>query len=247
MSILIIQPVRLDPPGEIASALETAGENYQIIQIEDGERLPEKIDVYDGIIIMGGTMGAEDVEDYPFLSEVKAMICQFHDENKPLLGICLGAQLIASALGKPVGRMEKPEFGITALQKTEHGKTDPLFRKLPASFSFMEWHKDRFDLPDGAVLLATGKACKNQAFRIKDAIYGFQFHPEINETILNSWLETEGERILTQDAHFLGKLEHTVKPALLEAQPLCREMVTEWVYLLRKNRTSRNNAGGVQE
>ncbi|WP_244943872.1 type 1 glutamine amidotransferase [Siminovitchia fortis] len=233
---MIVQPVNLAPPGEIVAALESAGEPYEIYRMEENDRFPNDFAHFNGLIILGGTMGANDDEDFPFLTEVKKAIQIFHKSNKPVLGVCLGAQLIANSFNKKVGKMAKSEFGMTELEKTAEGKADPLFNKLPDTFSFMEWHEDYFELPDEATLLASGNHCINQAFRIKDNIYGFQFHPEVNETILQSWVKEEKDWILREDPEFLEKVEPIVKPSLSHAMRHCREMVSEWVKLLRKNR-----------
>lgn len=236
MSILIIQPVNLAPPGEIVSALNSAGETYEILRMEETDSFPADYAHYDGMIILGGTMGANDDADFPFLTQLKRAIRIFYESDRPIFGVCLGAQLIASSFNKKVGKMCKPEFGITELKKTDGGKVDPLFSKLPNTFSFMEWHEDYFELPEEATLLASGTYCANQAFRIKDNIYGFQFHPEVNEFILNNWVEEEKGWILKHDPDFLEKIDPTVKPSLLHATRHCREMVNEWVKLLRRNR-----------
>lgn len=113
-------------------------------------------------------MGANDDTKFPFLTEVKKAIQFFYKSNRPILGVCLGAQLIASSFNQKVGKMSTPEFGITELKKTDGGRNDPLFKNLPDTFSFMEWHEDYFELPEEATLLASGAHCVNQAFRIKD-------------------------------------------------------------------------------
>ncbi|HBZ09699.1 MAG TPA: type 1 glutamine amidotransferase [Bacillus bacterium] len=241
VSILIIQPVNLAPPGEIVTALDSAEETYEIFRIEEGDRLPKDFSKYNGLIILGGTMGANDDTKFPFLTEVKKAIQFFYRSNRPVLGVCLGAQLIASSFNQKVGKMSTPEFGITELKKTDGGRNDPLFKNLPDTFSFMEWHEDYFELPEEATLLASGAHCVNQAFRIKDNIYGFQFHPEVNESILQSWLNEEKGWILKQDPDFLEKIDSTVKPSLLHSTQLCREMVTKWAKLLRKTGLGEEN------
>jgi len=238
VSILVIQPVNLAPPGEIIKALDSTGETYEIFRMEQNDRLPKEYSNYNGLIILGGTMGANDDAEFPFLTEAKKAIQIFYKSNRPVLGVCLGAQLIASSFNKKVGKMPKPEFGITELEKTDGGKEDPLFNKLPDTFSFMEWHEDYFELPEEATLLASGTDCVNQAFRIKDNIYGFQFHPEVNETILDSWVDEEKEWILNLNPSFIGNIDRKVKPSLLYSTQLCREMVTKWAKLLKGNQTA---------
>jgi GMP synthase-like glutamine amidotransferase len=238
MSICIIQPVDLAPPGEITKTLDCMGENYKIFPMEKDERLPENIHQYEGLIILGGTMGANDDQEFPFLTEIKETIQQFYQLNKPVLGVCLGAQLIASSFHAKVGKMPALEFGMIELKKTDDGNVDPLFQNLPETFSFMEWHEDYFDLPDEATLLASGSDCKNQAFRIGENIYGVQFHPEVNESILNRWLDEKKDCIELIDPNFRDKAAHVVKPLLSSSKEYCRQLVMEWVTLLRKKRIS---------
>lgn len=236
MSILIIQPEDLAPAGEITTALKMAGEHYTVFRMEENTILPKEINKYEALIILGGSMGAYDDSDFPFLTEIKSAILNFYRSNKPILGICLGAQLICSAYKKAVRKMEKPEFGMMKLRKTEEGKSDPLFRNLPDTFSFMEWHEDYFELPEKAVRLATGSNCKNQAFRIGDYIYGFQFHPEVNKTILESWVKEKKNWILQQDSNFMEKMDGLVKVELSSSKRYCHQIIYEWLKLVQERR-----------
>ncbi|MFD1708310.1 type 1 glutamine amidotransferase [Siminovitchia sediminis] len=236
MSILIIQPVEIGPPGELLPALEMARVKYQVIKMAENEKIPANVHSYRALIIMGGTMSANDIDKYPFLTDIKKTVQLFYRADKPVLGICLGAQLIASSFKKKVGRMSKVELGMTELQKTEAAIEDPLFRLLPNTFSFMEWHEDYFDLPDEAVLLATGSFCKNQAFRIGDNIYGFQFHPEVTESILKAWVKHTGN----QDPDIVEKIDKEIKLFLPQTRSNCHRLVTEWLKLISKDKSREN-------
>ena len=140
-----------------------------------GDRLPDAESV-DGLIVMGGPMGVYDEAIHPWLAEEKAFIKQIIVQNKPVLGICLGAQLIAEVLGAKVGKNKQREIGFFSL--AGDGKI------FPPEFTAFHWHGDTFGIPDGAVHLAASAACGNQAFIYKDNVLGLQFHLETTEESL---------------------------------------------------------------
>ncbi|MFA6172558.1 MAG: type 1 glutamine amidotransferase [Kiritimatiellales bacterium] len=135
----------------------------------------------DGLIVMGGPMGVYDESVYPWLAEEKAFIKQIIAQNKPVLGICLGAQLIAEVLGAHVRKNDQREIGFFPL--TGDGKI------FPAEFMAFHWHGDTFGIPDGAVHLASSAACKNQAFIYRDKVLALQFHLETTDESLLSLYE----------------------------------------------------------
>jgi GMP synthase-like glutamine amidotransferase len=156
-----------------------------------GDRLPELRDL-SALIVLGGAMGANDDDRHPFLSGLKTFITQVVAAGIPFLGICLGGQLLAAALGGRVvsGRWE--ELGSQRLTLTEEGRRDRLFRGIPDEFASFQWHHDSFDLPPGGVLLASSAACPHQAFRIGESAWGLQFHPEVTEEIIRDWCALDG-------------------------------------------------------
>jgi len=145
-----------------------------------GDRLPAAGSV-DGLIVMGGPMGVYDESIYPWLAEEKAFIKQIIAQNKPVLGICLGAQLIAEVLGATVKKNKQREIGFFPL--AGDGKI------FPAEFTAFHWHGDTFGIPEGAAHLASSAATKNQAFIYKDNVLGLQFHLETTEESLLSLYE----------------------------------------------------------
>ena len=118
----------------------------------------------------------------------------FRSQGKPVLGICLGAQLLAHVLGAPIHRMERAEIGWHRLQATEHGRADPVLSALAGDAPVFQWHRYRFDIPDGATHLAATPGCEQQAFRWGDNAYGFQFHLEMDEALIERWLATPAYR-----------------------------------------------------
>jgi len=139
------------------------------------------------LIVMGGAMGANDDLRHPFLGELKNLVRTVAAAGIPYLGICLGGQLLAAALGAQVVSNRWEELGTLDISLTQQGKEDHLFRGVPEIFGTFQWHHDSFDIPDGGVLLATSAACPHQAFRVGACAWGLQFHPEVTEEIIRDW------------------------------------------------------------
>jgi len=175
MNIHWLQHVPFEGLGCIEPWLIQSGHDVSCIRLWAGDGFPaaEKID---GLIVMGGPMGVYDEAAYPWLVEEKAFIKQIIAQDKPVLGICLGGQLIAEVLGAKVGRNKQREIGF--LPVAGDGKI------FPAEFMAFHWHGDTFGIPDGATHLASSPACGNQAFIYKDNVLGIQFHLETTEESL---------------------------------------------------------------
>lgn len=152
------------------------------------------------LIVMGGAMSANDDDRYPFLINIKQLIREVVDAGIPYLGICLGGQLLASALGSKVVSNRWEELGILQVALTVEGKKDRLFNGIAEKFITFQWHHDSFDLPEGSVLLAGSELCPHQAFRIGTAAWGLQFHPEVTDKIIRDWCSwNETTRIKTDE------------------------------------------------
>ena len=167
-------------------------DNFRIRYINFGRHANSRPNLkrYRGLIILGGPMGVNDVSRYPHLQTEIDLIRKAIDKDIPILGICLGAQLIAAALGAKVSKSSKPEIGWSTVKLTEHGRVDPLFKHFRQQEKIFQWHNDTFEIPIGAVHLASTDVCPHQAFRYKDNVYGFQFHLEADEPLIERWLET---------------------------------------------------------
>jgi len=182
----IIQNDPQVPPGNIAENLDAAGVLYVVHHPYSGDPLPELFDV-SALIVMGGAMGAGDDDRHPFLYDLKLFIKEAVSAGIPYLGVCLGGQLLAAALGARVESKRWEELGSLPLSLTETGRLDALFSGLPAAFDSFQWHHDSFDIPAGGVLLARSTACPHQAFRVGACAWGTQFHPEVTEQIIRDW------------------------------------------------------------
>lgn len=195
MNLLVIQSSDRDPAGVVGDFIESNGGRLHIYRPTQSQTLPETDDGFDGLIVLGGAMSAWEDESYPHLRQTVHLIQQFHTEHKPILGICLGAQLIARAFGGRGYRHTVPEIGFSPVFRVDHSATESWLAHCPEPLHVMQWHFDTFDLPRDATLLMSSAVCPNQAYRIGDQVYGFQFHFEVNEAIVRSWLSLRNETI----------------------------------------------------
>jgi GMP synthase-like glutamine amidotransferase len=138
------------------------------------------------VIVLGGTMGVHDTAEHSFLSPLMRFMADAAEGGTPLLGICLGGQLLSAALGGVVTASARGERGLRDIALTTAGADDPLFAGMPARFAAFEWHNDSFDVPPGAVHLAATEDCPGQAFRYGNA-WGVQFHPEVDAHLVAAW------------------------------------------------------------
>jgi len=143
---------------------------------------------YDGLVVLGGSMNLDEIDAYPHLGAEMQIMREALKRDLPVLGICLGAQLLSAALGARVRRNPIREIGWYRLDCTDAARSDPLCRHLCAASHVFEWHGYTFDLPAGAVHLASTASCRQQAFRFGERAYGLQFHLEADAAQIRSWL-----------------------------------------------------------
>jgi GMP synthase (glutamine-hydrolysing) len=187
MSVLIIKHVEIEGPGLIEYYLNHKKAPYQVINLQNGNRFP-KLDALRHIIILGGPMNVYEEDRYPFLREEDLFIKEAIQSGKSVLGICLGAQLIAKALGAQVLKAPVKEIGWYDVSLTEEGGKDVLFSSLPGTFPVFQWHEDTFEIPRGAKLMATSSPVTHQAFRYAENVYALQFHLEVTEGMIQEWV-----------------------------------------------------------
>jgi GMP synthase-like glutamine amidotransferase len=200
MRALVLQHVAVEGPGTLASHLGTRGWTLETVALYEGARLPEGAQEYQAVIVMGGPMGVYDEAEYPFLRDEHRFLTRVLEQGVPLLGICLGSQLLAKALGARVYRNPQKEIGWYTVDLTPAGAADPLFASLASPVPVFQWHGDAFDLPAGATPLASSPLCTHQAFRYGDRVYGLLFHLELTPDIIHSWLATfHDELVRAQD------------------------------------------------
>lgn len=173
------------PAGRYARILDERAVIKQSCLLHHGEGLPE-ISSGDAVMVLGGTMGAYEEERYPWLAPLKVWLRETVEQDVPVFAICLGAQLLSSALGGTVTSNQNSERGIFRIRLEENAVADPLFKEIPSTFYALQWHNDCFDLPPGATLLASSRTCPVQVFRYRRA-YAIQFHPEVDAEIVTNW------------------------------------------------------------
>jgi len=197
--LYIIQNDPEVPPGIMESELERLGVERTVIRLHDGEALPHPAAVT-AVIVLGGAMGANDDSEHPFLTELKEFIRTVVERETPYLGVCLGGQLLAAALGAEVVSNSCTEQGSYSVTLTEEGCTDRLFDGISPAFITFQWHNDSFAIPREGVRLAFSGTCPNQAFRVGSRAWGLQFHPEVNAAIVGNWSSWTAETAARTDA-----------------------------------------------
>ncbi len=178
----VIEHVPYEGPGLISEIGQQRGIEFKIVRSFAGEHLPDWKSV-GGLIVMGGPMGLTDEEEIPGLEEEMGLIWVLIDQHIPVLGVCLGAQLMAGALGAQVTRGNREEVGIGTVKLVGDGLVDPVLGPSGPVIPVFHWHSDTFKMPDGARHLAESHLYRNQAFKMGDLAYGFQFHVELDSEL----------------------------------------------------------------
>lgn len=192
LMVLIIKHINIEGPGTLGEFLAKNQVKTDIVNIDKGEKLPKNFNNISAIIILGGPMNVYEVEKYPFLKTEEEFIKRAIEKNIPVLGICLGAQLLAKSLGAEVKKSPEKEIGWSKVRLTKDAFQDRLFKGLEKKLDVFQWHEDMFELPKKSVLLAESAACPSQAFRFGKNCYGLQFHLEIDKSIIDSWTAKYG-------------------------------------------------------
>jgi GMP synthase (glutamine-hydrolysing) len=186
MRTLVLQHIACEPPGAYEDVLIERGARLTRVELDAGERLPDWRE-FDAIVTMGGPMSVND--DIGWLIAEKAMIAEAVRAGKPFFGACLGSQLLAASLGARVYTGPAAEVGLLPVTLSDAALADPVFSGLPRELLTLQWHGDTFELPDGAVALASSPAYANQAFRWGARAYAVQFHLEVTPGMAREWSE----------------------------------------------------------
>jgi GMP synthase (glutamine-hydrolysing) len=200
----ILQHVDREGPGFVADLCQQQGLGVNIVRLDRGASVPTALDAGDVLVVMGGSMGVADVADprYPFLDREVELLRRVLEANQPVLGVCLGSQLLAHAAGGRVYANRRADasgvlrpwrevgFGHVTLLGSD---TESSLVGLPETIPVLHWHGDTFDLPAGAVRLAQNDVCANQAFRIGRRAFGLQFHVETDAALVREWADADSE------------------------------------------------------
>ena len=239
---LIIVPDATAPAGLVGETLIADGALYDtLMPVEchashapfEYPGIPSDVGDYAGLVVLGGPMSANDADQHPFLTETMALIRAFASKDRPVLGICLGAQVIARSFGGEVYRMGRLESGFYTMDVTPEGRRDPVFSALGADITSFQNHFEAVRNVPEAVPLATGGACPIQAFRIGRATYATQFHPEVTIDIVRDWIRKFGTTFTEDEPRLLTDLDRQFAENFARARAQCQALVRGWMDLAR--------------
>jgi GMP synthase (glutamine-hydrolysing) len=234
---LIIVPELAGPPALIGEALLEQGASYDAVYPMERfasqsplsyPGLPSEPGDYAGLIMMGGPMSANDTAEHAFLQESMALIRSFGLARRPVLGICLGAQVIARAYGGEVFRLGGLEAGYVPMHSTAQAKDDPVFAGLPANFAAFHTHYEGVRNIPEATVLATGGMSAVQAYRVGRTAYGLQFHPECTLDIARDWVRKFGAVFCKDEPRLITHLDSDFATHYRNSAQWCRDFVRSW-------------------
>jgi len=233
MRVLTIENFVGTPLGLVGRALADARADVDLRAVWQGAPVPGTAEGYDGLVVLGGEQSALDDAGYPALPGIVALIHSFMEADKAVLGICLGAQLVARAagatniLGRPV------EFGWHEVRPTAAGGADPVIAALGPGSPVFHWHLDTFTLPPGATHLATSAETEFQAFRLQRAVYGLQFHFEADRPLVAEWSDQFAEVISTYAPDWRARLPEEAARHGARADATGAAIARAWVGLVK--------------
>jgi len=232
MALLIIEHDPTETSARLGEVLRDHGHRLDICKPYAGDVVPASPDAYTGVVVMGGPMNVDQQAQHPWLADEIALIKAAHENKVAVLGICLGAQLLAKALGGDVSRNPVREIGWCDVHVTEAGRRDPVLSAFAPTQEVFQWHEDGMTVPPDVEVLASSPASPVQAFRHAEHVYGFQFHLEVNRPLIERWLtvpahaktlEEEKGRVVPEAIR--RQTETSIGP--LEA--LSRETFRRWI------------------
>jgi GMP synthase (glutamine-hydrolysing) len=194
ISLPVLRHLEHESAGTVENIFLEMGLDFHYIDLYRSVPARLELGSAPGLVVLGGAMNVDEVDKYPFLAREVEWIQEALAAGLPVLGICLGAQLLAKALGAKVYPNQVKEVGWYQIGLTPHADHDTLFEGCRKTISVFHWHGDTFDLPPNSVRLAEGPLCRNQAFRYGRSAYGLQFHIEMTQELIDSWIEKAIER-----------------------------------------------------
>lgn len=212
MRVAIVENTRITHHGQVGVALHEQAAKIDLYKPWSGQPLPERPEA-DALVVFGGEQSALDDHTHPYLPALARLMAAYTAADRPVLGICLGSQVLARAMGARNILGAAPEFGWCDVALTDTGLSDPVLGALPRSFPIFQWHSDTFTLPAGAVHLAGSAAAPNQCFRIGRASYGMQFHFEASRAVVADWTREFPDLVEGQQPGW-----HAAHPALAETR-----------------------------
>jgi len=233
--ILVFQHVASEPLGHLDRLLRESGCRIRYVNFGREPHAEPEVRRYDALVVLGGPMNVDQADRHPHLRTEMAAIREAVSAGKPMLGICLGAQLLAAAMGGEVHPNHVPEIGWYRLHTLQAAHEDRLFRHFQRQPHFVfQWHAYTFAPPPGALPLAWTRNCRNQAYRLGDAAWGLQFHLEADEALIERWLASDRGQAEIDRHWSLRRIRHiraATRRHLAAAQPLSDRLFAEFVRL----------------
>ncbi|MEJ2298338.1 MAG: gamma-glutamyl-gamma-aminobutyrate hydrolase family protein [Woeseiaceae bacterium] len=230
--VLVFQHVPYEPLGTLDPLLKEAGFRLRYVNFGREPRQRPALDRYEALIVLGGPMNSDQIDTYPNLITEVEIIREAVSRGMSVLGICLGAQLLARALGGSVARNKVREIGWYDVEVTAAGRDDPVLSTFAPRQEVFQWHEDGISLPPGAELLASSPASPVQAFRFGEHAYGFQFHLEANLPLIERWLAVPAHQASLQEEAGSIDPEQIRRRAATSVAPLealSRETFSRWI------------------
>ena len=195
MKLLVFQHIACEHPGQLREYLARDGVDWQSVELDEGDPIPE-LSGYDALWVMGGPMDVWDTEEHPWLLAEKQAIRQWVTELKrPYLGLCLGHQLLADALGGKCDQLQPPEIGVLDVHLTKAGSEDPIFHNMPSTQQALQWHSVQVtECPADTTVLAESDGCANQAMRVGNNAWSMQYHVEVEPDTVSTWSQVPAYR-----------------------------------------------------
>jgi len=231
-------------PGVLLDEAARAGASADIIytvekrDLATGETrdVPQTPEGFDGLVVLGGVMGVYEEAKYPFIDKTRNLVRAFHECEKPVMGVCLGAQIVASSFGAPVYKMKEKltqaeEWGFLPQTWEKVASNDALLADAAPGLSLMHWHGDTFDLPENARRLSTRETCPNQSFRMGKKTYGFQFHLEVTRDILEGWSVFRAKALGVPRAEIEALIQPQIEASLDAQEEFARRVMQRWMAL----------------
>lgn len=220
--VLIVQHTHYEHPASIRRALESQGIPTLVAHVYKGHKLPGVKEI-SGVISMGGPMSVNDEDEHSWIAKECRLLRSAITAKLPVVGVCLGGQLIAKAMGVRVGANPRPEVGWHKIELNTKGLKDPIVSAAGPKPTVYHWHLENFELPPGAELLASSAHCPRQAYRIGKQVYGFQFHPEADSQLLREWFladDTEASIHALRSKHGAESIqtEHTQRKHAIKGE-----------------------------
>jgi GMP synthase-like glutamine amidotransferase len=236
--VLLIRNDPDDNLGISAACLRDAG--AEVMQLDGFDRNASwpALEEIGGLAIFGGAMNVDETGEHPYLLRERRLMRDALSAQIPVLGICLGAQMLARSLGAAVRRAPVRELGFRPVSVTEAGRTDSLLAAFDGSRSVFQWHEDTFDLPEGTELLAEGQDVRNQAFRFGKSAWGVQFHFEVDEAGVEEWLRVAGPRLERVWKRTAAEVRRELAESLPDQQGRGREAFRAFAAQVRAQRIS---------